>query len=426
MRGFVIKHKANRTVGLFLIAAVFVFAGAWGVVKQRLAVADDPTYWTIIIPQGNSGSGAICVKYSNDGKTNGAQKCENDDTLITVNNPSNGEIYVNNDTITQKPAQILWCDSGGSSGCKNMGLVCDDATFTCKVNNEQPQIQVYSVTYDKNSNDATGSVPVDQTYPSGSDVTVGGDDYMARAGYTFVGWNTAANGSGVSYNAGDVFKILANTTLYAQWTETETPPAITPAEPPVEPPVSPPVAPPTTPPTVVPTNPANPTTPTTTRPVTTGSTTAAAANNANAAVPTTEPTATDTYNYSTSTNNQQPQNSKGEVLGAQDSSYWALMNLILAAITALMSIIVLIAWLGKDEKDNNRHSLLRVLTLVPAIGAVIAFFLTEDWTLPMHLVDVWTWLMAAIFVVQIILIVMATRHSERRKENERQKAFIEN
>ena len=39
-------------------------------------------------------------------------------------------------------------------------------------------------------------------------------------GYTFAGWNTAANGSGTAYAAGATTSaITANTTFYAQWTE---------------------------------------------------------------------------------------------------------------------------------------------------------------------------------------------------------------
>lgn len=42
-----------------------------------------------------------------------------------------------------------------------------------------------------------------------------------RAGYTFKGWNTKADGSGLSYSAGDTVKVFAGTseTLYAQWDE---------------------------------------------------------------------------------------------------------------------------------------------------------------------------------------------------------------
>ena len=42
-----------------------------------------------------------------------------------------------------------------------------------------------------------------------------------RAGYTFKGWNTEADGSGASYSAGATVKVFAGTreTLYAQWDE---------------------------------------------------------------------------------------------------------------------------------------------------------------------------------------------------------------
>ena len=38
-----------------------------------------------------------------------------------------------------------------------------------------------------------------------------------REGYTFVGWNTAPDGSGTSYDDADLFKTDQNITLYAQW-----------------------------------------------------------------------------------------------------------------------------------------------------------------------------------------------------------------
>ena len=77
-----------------------------------------------------------------------------------------------------------------------------------------------TVTYNRNG--ATGgSVPVDGSSPylSGSTVTVlGNTGNLVNTGYTFSGWNTAANGTGTSYAAGNTFTISGNTTLYAQWT----------------------------------------------------------------------------------------------------------------------------------------------------------------------------------------------------------------
>ncbi len=106
------------------------------------------------------------------------------------------------------------------------------------------------------------------------------------------------------------------------------------------------------------------------------------------------------------------EDSTGEVLGARDSDSWSLANLILAGLTALISIILLLAWLGKSKNADNRHGLLRALTLLPAVGAVVAFLMLEDWSLPMTFVNVWTWLMIGILAVQIVLAVLATRHNQ--------------
>ena len=42
-----------------------------------------------------------------------------------------------------------------------------------------------------------------------------------RKGYSFVGWNTAKDGSGTSYAAGDKVELSAPVTLFAQWKKAE-------------------------------------------------------------------------------------------------------------------------------------------------------------------------------------------------------------
>ena len=42
-----------------------------------------------------------------------------------------------------------------------------------------------------------------------------------RKGYSFVGWNTAADGSGTSYEAGTKVELSAAVTLFAQWKKDE-------------------------------------------------------------------------------------------------------------------------------------------------------------------------------------------------------------
>jgi len=77
----------------------------------------------------------------------------------------------------------------------------------------------YAVTYDANGADR-GTVPsAGGKYTAGSTVSVcGNTGNLAKAGYTFAGWNTAADGTGTPYAAGGTF-IMGNAavTLYAEW-----------------------------------------------------------------------------------------------------------------------------------------------------------------------------------------------------------------
>ena len=56
-------------------------------------------------------------------------------------------------------------------------------------------------------------------------------DQPVRDGYSFEGWNTAKDGSGTSYTAGDKVELSAPVTLYAQWKKNESAPQPKPAEP---------------------------------------------------------------------------------------------------------------------------------------------------------------------------------------------------
>jgi uncharacterized repeat protein (TIGR02543 family) len=76
----------------------------------------------------------------------------------------------------------------------------------------------YTVTYDANSADS-GSAPSDQTKSEGTDLTLADNSgNLARDGFTFVGWNTETDGSGIRYPEGSTYKANAHLTLYAEWT----------------------------------------------------------------------------------------------------------------------------------------------------------------------------------------------------------------
>lgn len=87
----------------------------------------------------------------------------------------------------------------------------------------------YSVTYKPNfpatATATTGTVPVDSiSYDAagtGEATVLGNTGNLACHEYTFKGWNTAADGTGLPadsvYGAGDTFTVTNNVTLYAQW-----------------------------------------------------------------------------------------------------------------------------------------------------------------------------------------------------------------
>jgi uncharacterized repeat protein (TIGR02543 family) len=110
------------------------------------------------------------------------------------------------------------------SGATTVNPSGSDATPIVITSSDAPLLE-YTVTYNANATLTSGSAPTDSSspYASGATVTVlGNAGSMVRSGYTFSGWNTAANGSGTSYSAGNTFTISQNTTLYAQWTASAT------------------------------------------------------------------------------------------------------------------------------------------------------------------------------------------------------------
>ena len=75
--------------------------------------------------------------------------------------------------------------------------------------------QLHTITFDKNAADATGTMAA-QSVVSGEAAPLTANAY-ARAGYTFEGWNTLADGSGTVYTNQASIAVAADTTLYAQW-----------------------------------------------------------------------------------------------------------------------------------------------------------------------------------------------------------------
>jgi uncharacterized repeat protein (TIGR02543 family) len=94
--------------------------------------------------------------------------------------------------------------------------VTDDVTQDLGTPNRA--IPNYRVFYN-NTNATSGNAPIDiNRYVPNQNVTVANNGTLARVGYTFGGWNTAADGLGISYDAGDIIPLVtSDIKLYPKW-----------------------------------------------------------------------------------------------------------------------------------------------------------------------------------------------------------------
>jgi uncharacterized repeat protein (TIGR02543 family) len=91
-----------------------------------------------------------------------------------------------------------------------------DVTFLA-----QWQILSYSLSYDGNTN-TSGSAPTGATQNYDSTIAVSDQGTLLKSEYSFIGWNTKADGSGTGYLIGGSYTFTENTTLYAQWSNIPT------------------------------------------------------------------------------------------------------------------------------------------------------------------------------------------------------------
>ena len=76
------------------------------------------------------------------------------------------------------------------------------------------KLNTYTVTFDENGGSGTMSA---QTFTHGVSQELSANAFTHPGDYTFKGWNTAADGSGISYTDKAYVSITESTTLYAQW-----------------------------------------------------------------------------------------------------------------------------------------------------------------------------------------------------------------
>ena len=108
--------------------------------------------------------------------------------------------------------------------------------------------------------------------------------------------------------------------------------------------------------------------------------------------------------------------------GTAAEGHWALLNLIMAAVTSIISAILLLGYFNKkddeeaSDEEKKRRGFTGLAGLIAAISAVVIFIITEDMTLRMALTDGWTLLMAAILLIQAVIAVIANKSDEENEE----------
>ena len=116
-------------------------------------------------------------------------------------------------------AYSVTCTDWASDGA---GTWTREATATCKYcgfTKDPVEEKAYDLSYDMNgsTDDQTADFATVE-HITETEVTA---EQPVRKGYSFVGWNTAKDGSGTSYAAGDKVELTAPVTLYAQWKKDE-------------------------------------------------------------------------------------------------------------------------------------------------------------------------------------------------------------
>ena len=412
----------------------YTFAG-W--TPKIETVTGDATYQATYTKEANT----YTLTYDLDGG-----EWEND-TTYTYPKKYNEEVEVKADPTKEGYTFVGWMSAEVEVVNGKFTMPAKDVTLTA-----QWEANTYKVTYDLNGGEWTettnefpyeykATVEVVKTVPT-------------REGYKFSGWRSEE----VTIE-NDAFTMPAkDVVLKAVWEANPTPTPIpseepTPTPAPTEEPTPTPA--PTEEPTPTPApnpnpNPATPT-PTPVAPVVP----------ATVATPTPTPTATPSATPSDN-GGKGDGNNDGEIgetindndtplangediadnatpLAGLGTGAWALINLILTIVTTLLSILLLIGYIGKKKKalededgnvvldengkevmeyEKNKKGLWRLISIIPALIAIIVFIFTEDMTLPMIFVDKWTILHVVIALVQVVVMVLCKKKKDENDEDE--------
>jgi len=220
-----IVDRTSSNGGRYVFAGNFFMGDPSGVITAGTLVIDGN------ISGGNGGGIYLSETEDNATKYRGTFATAAGTTCAVTNNSAVGDgggIYTNDTTYVNLTTNSNTIFSGNTASCYYTDAVASSylnvlsasvsIPGTFALNNYDINYTGYfTLTYDANGA-TSGTAPVDNTnYMLGNMVTVAGPDTLNRPGYTFAGWNTAANGSGQAYFTTGTFTITGDVTLYAIW-----------------------------------------------------------------------------------------------------------------------------------------------------------------------------------------------------------------
>ena len=106
---------------------------------------------------------------------------------------------------------------------------------------------------------------------------------------------------------------------------------------------------------------------------------------------------------------------------------WALLNLICAVITVVFSILGLLFRSKKEEDDEEnedqkiqyaRYGQWKWMGTIVSVVSVIEFFMTEDYTLPIALIDKWTVIMVFLTAIALVAFFSGNKWHEQPEQEE--------
>jgi hypothetical protein len=190
-----------------------VWSKASGELPVLLDLETPPTILYIKVTSGQSSScGSLSINYT---ITNASGSAVSPLSSLGLNTPTGTPVFtINNLTPPGTYTAVSYLSGLTLTGTNAANYTLNPYPETTVQHQITGSCSNYQITFIGNSNTG-GTTPANIVFTSST--TIPDQGTLVNSGSTFLGWNTAANGSGANYAAGATYSGTSNLTLYAQW-----------------------------------------------------------------------------------------------------------------------------------------------------------------------------------------------------------------